>query len=443
MTRRTLFRTAAAAAILVSSSTVAPALAEAPPPRLLVLSKAESKLAIVDPATLEVIARVPTGIAPHEVCVSADGKTAFVADYGANVPGNTITVIDIAAAKAVRTVDLGPLRRPHGMAEHGGKVYFTSELAAAVGRYDPAADKVDLVLGTGQQGSHMLSVDPADGRVYTTNIGSDSVTALDPQRGPGGSPLVAHVPVAGQPEAIALSPDGRELWVAPRAGGPIAVIETAADSVRETIPFDGAAIRLTFTPDGSMVLASDLKEHRLVVIDAKTREPAGEVKVEGLPIGTVVQPDGARAFVSCMGAHKVYAIDLKELKVVGEIDAGAAPDGIAWAAERPAAKAPAKQPGLFGAQMDNLPPAEAAKMNLPGGVLIVQPMPDSPAAKAGLQAGDAIVAVNGKPVANVQAFVRVLQRCSAGDELKLDLRREGQPETATVTLAPRPAPPPG
>ncbi len=49
---------------------------------LLALSKANHTLAIVDPVTLNVIARIPVGEDPHEVIASTDGKTAYVTIYG-------------------------------------------------------------------------------------------------------------------------------------------------------------------------------------------------------------------------------------------------------------------------------------------------------------------------------------------------------------------------
>lgn len=42
--------------------------------RLLALSKTDHTLAIVDPATLKVLGKVPVGIDPHEVIAAADGK---------------------------------------------------------------------------------------------------------------------------------------------------------------------------------------------------------------------------------------------------------------------------------------------------------------------------------------------------------------------------------
>jgi len=78
------------------------------------LNKNENSLAIVDPESLKVIARIPTGEGPHEVTASDDGKFAFVANYGAREPGSTISVVDLVHQHELRRVNLGPLRRPHG-----------------------------------------------------------------------------------------------------------------------------------------------------------------------------------------------------------------------------------------------------------------------------------------------------------------------------------------
>ena len=67
-------------------------------PKLVVLNKEDATLVTVDPVTFKVLGRVPTGEGPHEVAVSADGKTAFVGNYGgATGPGNTISVVDLGA----------------------------------------------------------------------------------------------------------------------------------------------------------------------------------------------------------------------------------------------------------------------------------------------------------------------------------------------------------
>src|ERR1051326_6248459 len=128
--------------------------ADANHPLLLVLNKPEGKLLLVDPAQKKVIGEVPTGTGPHEVTVSADGKLAFVANYGDQTPGDSLSVIDLQTRKELRRVNLGPLRRHHGIVESKGKIYFTVEMNKAIGRYDPATDHVDWLMGTGQDLTH-------------------------------------------------------------------------------------------------------------------------------------------------------------------------------------------------------------------------------------------------------------------------------------------------
>src|SRR5688572_33148106 len=75
-------------------------------PVLVALNKADSTLAIIDPGEMKIVGKVVTGDSPHEVVLSADGKTAYVANYGAQTPGSSFSVIDIATAKELRRVDL-------------------------------------------------------------------------------------------------------------------------------------------------------------------------------------------------------------------------------------------------------------------------------------------------------------------------------------------------
>src|SRR3954462_1385661 len=113
--------------LLLLTMTLAVAAAAARPsaqratPRLLVLNKDDATLAIVDPSSGEVLGTVPVGEGPHELVTSADGKLAFASNYGTGpAPGRTISMIDVAAKKELRRIDVSPLSRdtdpglPHG-----------------------------------------------------------------------------------------------------------------------------------------------------------------------------------------------------------------------------------------------------------------------------------------------------------------------------------------
>lgn len=323
-----------------------------PEAALLVLSKQDRMLAIVDPASLRVIARVPAGEDPHEVIASTDGKTAYVSNYGFGAY-HTLTAIDLVGQKQIGTIDLGALRGPHGLAFADGKVWFTAEAAKAIGRYDPATGKIDEIVGIGQNRTHMLYVFPDAKRIVTTNVNSGTVTVLDRLATPGGAPkpgapalpglpreailppggdwLETVVPVGTRDEGFDVSPDGKEAWIANAGDGTISIVDLAAKKVTATLDVNvKSANRLKFTPDGKRVLVSMLGSGELVVLDAVTHGVVKRLSIGHGGAGILMEPDGKRAFLSRSPDGYVAVIDLSTLAVVGKIDAGGNPDGLAW-----------------------------------------------------------------------------------------------------------------
>lgn len=306
------------------------AAAQTPSPALLVLNKEEGSLAIVDPSSGRIAGRVPTGESPHEVAASADGKLAFVGNYGARTPGGTITVVDIATLKRLRDVELGPLRRPHGITVAESKVYFTAELNKIVGRYDPASDKIDWLLGTGQNTTHMVLLSKDANTIFTANIGSDSVSVFERATDAVGWNATV-IPVGKGPEGIDLSPDGKRLWAANSRGDSVSVVDIASKRAIETLDVHTKrSNRLKFTPDGRLVLISDLEGGDLVILDVGSRKEIKRLKLGRAPEGILIEPAGARAYVAVSGDNNVAVVDLKTLEVARRIIGFSSPDGMAW-----------------------------------------------------------------------------------------------------------------
>lgn len=305
--------------------------AASPSPALVVLNKEENSLAIVDPAALKVVGRVTVGEAPHEVTVSADGKLAFVSNYGARDPGSTISVIDLEAQKELRRVDLGPLRGPHGIVFAGGEVYFTAEVNKLIGRYNPTSNQVDWLLGTGQNGTHMVLLSKDLNEIFTANIGSDTITAIERASGRLGWNETV-IPVGKGPEGMDLSPDGKELWAAHSGDGGVSIIDVVSGKVVQTLNIHTQrSNRLKFTPNGKRVLVSDLGGGDLVVLDVPARREVKRIKLGHSPEGILIVPDGSRAYVAVAEDNNVAIIDLTTLELTGRFSTGTGPDGMAWA----------------------------------------------------------------------------------------------------------------
>jgi YVTN family beta-propeller protein len=217
---------------------------------------------------------------------------------------------------------------------YNGKIYFTSELTRSVARYDIAADKIDWLMGTGGTTSHMLVIAPDGKRLYTSNLGSDNVTVIRLD-GPPNAAAIMQIAVGGRPEAIDVSPDGKELWVGHNSDGGISVIDTATHTVKESFRIGVGLNRLKFSPDGKRVLASDPrggKTGELILVDVATRKVVHRFDTAGQPLGIQFAPDGKRAFASRNQAKMVDVLDMETLTVTASIETGDGPDGLAWRA---------------------------------------------------------------------------------------------------------------
>jgi YVTN family beta-propeller protein len=274
-------------------------------------------------------------------------------------------MVDLVAQKTLKAIDLGALRGPHGLDFEGGKLYFTAEVAKAIGSYDPATDKIDWILGTGQNRTHMVYVMPDLKRIVTSNVNSATMTIIEktegggrgpggpppggrgPGPGPGGPPPGGRgrgpqsdwnetvVPVGRGAEGFDVSPDGKEIWAANAQDGTVSILDFNAKKPLQTLDANvGGANRLKFTPDGKQVLVSTLSGPDLTVIDAVTRKVIKRIPLGKGAAGIQMRPDGQVAYIGCTPDDYVAIIDLKTLEVKGHIDVGKQPDGLAWAVRK-------------------------------------------------------------------------------------------------------------
>jgi YVTN family beta-propeller protein len=317
-----------------------------PSPALLVLCKRDQTLAIVDPATLSVVTTVPAGPDPHEVIASTDGGVAFISNYGGGAY-NTLSVVDLSAQKVLPRVDLGALRGPHGLAFAAGEVYFTAEVNKVIGRYNPATQTIDWILGTGQNRTHMIAVSDTLDHIFTSNVSSGTISIIEKRTAPSGgsssSPSGSGrtesdwdetvIETGRGTEGFDVSPDGKELWSAAAQEGTISVIDLAARKLVQTLQANvRGANRLKFTPDGKLVFVSSLSgDGALAIFEASSRREIKRVNLGHGAAGILMQPDGKRAYVACSPDNYVAVIDLRSLEVSGRINPGHQPDGLAWA----------------------------------------------------------------------------------------------------------------
>jgi DNA-binding beta-propeller fold protein YncE len=297
---------------------------------LVVVNKGASTVSLIAVATGDLLATLPTGSGPHEVVASADGRVAVVTDYGAGTPGHTLTVIDVPGRRVARTIELGSLTRPHGIAFLPGDslVVVTSETTQRVAVVRVADGTVLRQLPTAAAGSHMLAVTADGALIYTGNIPTATVSEIDVAQG-----TVARTwTVPSQPEAITVSATGDEVWVGSNDRGLVSVLATATGAVTTAASGFGWPYRILLVPGGRLVLVPDLRGQVLVAFDRASRAERHRFDLAGGgPQGITVTPDGRYAFQALSAQDRVLLIDLERMEVIRTFDSTGRPDGVAWA----------------------------------------------------------------------------------------------------------------
>lgn len=299
-------------------------------PTLVVVNKAESTVTIIDLASGRKLATLPTGSSPHEVATSADGRWAVVTDYGAQVPGASLTVVDLKTLTVARTIRLDAYPRPHGASflPDNITVAVTSEVGQAVVLVDVVEGRIVGSSRTGQLASHMLALSPDGRTAYTANINPGTLSAM----AIGGETADAkNLKVGTMTEAINITPDGRHVWMGSNNTGKVFVVDVVAWAVVDSLQTAGFPYRIGFTPDGSTAIITNPQQDEVQVVDARTRRKRATIALPGGALGISVSPDGKVAWITLAGAGEVAELDLKTHTVVRRVPAGGGPDGIAYA----------------------------------------------------------------------------------------------------------------
>lgn len=329
-------------------------------PTLVVLNKSAASASLLDPVTGEERARIAVGEGPHEAATSPDGRTVVVCNYGAQKPGNTLTVIDLRTSMEVRTIELARtvqrdgesmterFLRPHGVQflPDGKRVVVTSEMQRKLVVVDVANGVVERAIDTDARASHMVAL-AADGkRAFVANIGSGSVSVIDLEK----DALLAVVATGRGSEGIAVRPTSSEVWVTNREADTLSIIDPVELTELAELECGAFPIRVAFTPDGRHALVSCARAGTLEVWDASERKrvveiamdsaPTDEAKGERIfagafegspvPVGVLVEPGGRNAFVANTQADVVTVIDLATWTIARRLKAGPEPDGMCW-----------------------------------------------------------------------------------------------------------------
>ncbi|SEO83404.1 DNA-binding beta-propeller fold protein YncE [Mucilaginibacter gossypiicola] len=308
---------------------------------VLLLSKGEHKMWVLDYKTLEPVNKIPVGEDPHEIELSTDNSIAYVSNAVIAGTGHVINVIDLKKMQPVKDIDTQPFYVPHGMAYHNDTLWYTAQGSKAVVAYDVKQDKPVRVLGTGQDFTHLMRMTADGNTFYTTNVESGTISIFERKLIPPYMPPTGVLPANAKKriewrqtlvnvgvgaEGFDITADGKDLWTA-RPDGHIVIVDLVNKKVKATIDTHVPGLhRIGITPDGKTVCVVSVKTGDLLYYNRITQQLEQK---ENMGQGAGIYMDKAmnRMFVSCTPNNYVYVIDLNTRKEIKRIAIGR-PDGI-------------------------------------------------------------------------------------------------------------------
>jgi len=302
--------------------------------RAYITNKIDNTVSVIDVATNSVIATIPVGASPQGVAVSNDGSKVYIAysdDY-------TMSVIDVVTNTVSDTIQFG---YPYtfsciAVSPDDKKIYYGGEIGSAIagiGSINTATNTISasIMPGNSLEEFKGISVSPDGSKVYVDgNSGNVYVidSALDT--------VLATIPVgsflSGTPYGIAVSPDGSKVFVTiynfigmPNYGNTVVVINTATNTVSNTITVGNGPHGIAMSPDGSMVYVSNYIANSISVINTTTGTVLVTIPVGSAPEGVSVTPDGSKVFVANRNSNTVSVINTATNTVMATIPVGNTP----------------------------------------------------------------------------------------------------------------------
>src|SRR6266545_340244 len=226
-----------------------------------------------------------------------------------NILRGCLTVVAIAA---LCTVSL--------TAQHKVRIVQTNSAGDNVHLIDPATNKIVGVI-EGIEVNHGAAGAPDGSRLYISNEADNTLDYVDAKT----LKVTKKVPLSGHPNNIAISKDGRRVYIAirdPEPGG-VDVVDTASMKMVKTIPTQGPIHNPYVTPDGKYVVAGSIQGQTVNVIDQKTEQPAWTLEMDlGVrPMTFNTNPDGSTKwiFVQLSGFNGFAVVDFATQKEINRI----------------------------------------------------------------------------------------------------------------------------
>jgi YVTN family beta-propeller protein len=321
-----------------------------PAPLLYVSDEAGGRVAVVDPATAQVVARIAVGKRPRGLKLSRDGRWLYVALSGSLPAGpgvdesklpppdrtaDGIGVVDVARRALVRTLESGQDPETFDLSPDGATLYISNEETAELSALDLATGKIRGRAHVGDE-PEGVTLHPGGKIVFVTSEADNEVTAVDVAT----LTAIAHIPTAPRPRSIVITDDGATGFATDEGGGAVTVFDAIAwkplgeIKVHEDSPMPSGPrpMGAVLSHDGKLLYVSCGRGGSIAVIDVATRAQVRSIDGVGdRAWGIALSADGKRLYTANGTSHDLSIVDLATGNVDKRVQIGGLPWGVALA----------------------------------------------------------------------------------------------------------------
>lgn len=301
--------------------------------RVVVVNAGDSTATIYDAvristgdASLKSVKVLPTGKSPNEVCISPDGKRAFVSNRGET----SVTVIDIDAATVLTTISDPAMKNPDGciVQQDGSKLYVAAAGAASVFVFSTSDYRKVNEIRVGNEPRRLL-FSPDGKRLYVSNGDDKNVSVIDA----GTLKTISTIKAGRDARAMIFTSDGKYLVISNVSDDAVEFVKDGETEPEYVVGVPKSPQRLVAYPAKQIIFAIGRVDGVVSMLEMRPNNEFGRtlgtIPVGRGPWGMALSAAGDCLYVANTTDNTISIIDLRLMRPSFTIQAGKGPMGLA------------------------------------------------------------------------------------------------------------------